>query len=478
MQKVIVVDDEVFIANSIATLIQRSAENIHVEKVLYSSEDALQYIQNHDVDIMITDIQMPGLNGLELIEQVHACNPFVQMIIITGYGTFEYAKQAMALGVKFIFQKPVKAKELMAAIDQVVLASKHDQQAFSLLKSERLNEYLLKDHQPMPDIPDGFSLFMIDMLHFDTFDPLFRDTFASSTILSGTIRSYRYYLIPETEDSDLIHEWNLEEGLLLYRHHCSMNELKEIIEYGERMLNLQFYYMEFQLMEIKAHNYRPVTEYKKRFEAFSNQMIASLEEGSIAHSKEILYAFFLDNKKHNHPKEVAILESHHLISKLIIHFQLQIIDEITQINENISLAVYYQDVVKQFETILERVKLEENDETAEQDLAAEINTVIEEHYSNPDLSLTWISKNLLFFNAEYLGREFSQRVGKKFNTKLTEYRIEQAKKLLLKSYKVYEVAKMVGYENNPEYFNLVFKKHVGTTPLKYSKLNQKAMQTN
>lgn len=480
MKKIIVIDDEQFIANSIAKLIQKSCPNIEVTEVFYSSEAALAYLHDHEIDIVVTDIQMPEINGLELISRINQLDPTIQTIIVTGFGTFEYAKQAMELGVKYIFQKPVKPAELMNAIEQVVIASRKSKQIHSLLTSAQLNQFLVNEEEAEPNIAHSFSWFMFDSIHIDVFDCQFRNFFLEKEIISGTLHGYSYYLLHDPDSfnkmSCFVEQLEADEGLLLYKHNVAISHLKSLVEQGEKMLNMQFYHPEFHTLEIDDREFLPETKYKRRFDTFVAKMIYSIETKSITHSKEVLHQFFAENKKLNHPKEIVVAESHSLVTKLIVHFKLQNIESLTEMNRNISLAVYYQDILKQIEAVLEQMELEKSVDNDDQDLAGQINQIIEEHYSNPDLSLTWISKNILFFNAEYLGREYAQRVGKKFNTKLTEYRMEMAKKLLMKNYKVYEVAKSVGYENNPEYFNLVFKKHIGLTPLKFTKLNQEKMQ--
>ena len=317
---------------------------------------------------------------------------------------------------------------------------------------------------------------MADSMHTDVFDGVFKKQFNDSQLLTSTIHHFTYYLVTAYSQKDMEEDFfetlTLDEGLLLYKHDVTMNTLKDVIAQGEKTLNMQFYYPEFHLMAIKHQDYLPENKYKKRFDTFTKEMIQLIETKDISYSKKRLEDFFEENKTLNHPKKIVLAESHSLVTKLMMHFKLHNLESVSEINKHISLAVYYQDVLKQVETVIEQVALETMSDSPSNDLASKINHIIEDHYMNPDLSLLWISKNVLFFNAEYLGREFSQRMGKKFNTKLTEYRIEMAKKLLLKRYKVYEVAKMVGYENNPEYFNLVFKKHIGITPLKFTKLNQ------
>jgi len=105
-----------------------------------------------------------------------------------------------------------------------------------------------------------------------------------------------------------------------------------------------------------------------------------------------------------------------------------------------------------------------------------VNAIIEcvnMQYADSNLSLKWIAENLLYMNADYISKQFVKQTGKKFSTYLSEVRIEAAKKLLLEkgdnSY--YEVAEMVGFGNNPQYFRQIFKKYVKATPSAWIKEN-------
>ena len=94
---------------------------------------------------------------------------------------------------------------------------------------------------------------------------------------------------------------------------------------------------------------------------------------------------------------------------------------------------------------------------------------IDDNLENPNLSLKLIAQNIIFMNEEYLGKLFYKEVGVKFSQYLQQRRISKAKSILKSDpeISVGEVAKKVGYIDNPQYFNTVFKKHVGTTPKKY-----------
>ena len=101
---------------------------------------------------------------------------------------------------------------------------------------------------------------------------------------------------------------------------------------------------------------------------------------------------------------------------------------------------------------------------------------VEQHLSDPNLTLKRISEQYLFMNTDYVSKKFQKETGTRFSNYLTEVRIEKAKQLLMSlgndKNKIQTVAEQVGCGNNPQYFSQLFKKKTGMTPSAYvSKLN-------
>jgi two-component system response regulator YesN len=95
---------------------------------------------------------------------------------------------------------------------------------------------------------------------------------------------------------------------------------------------------------------------------------------------------------------------------------------------------------------------------------------IKEHYADPTISLKGISENYLFMNPDYVSRQFSIQTGQKFLDYLIELRIKKAKWLLLSGVVDKNIAEKIGYGNNPQYFNQLFKKITGLSPKTYIKV--------
>ena len=110
--KIMLVDDEEEVRTSIIRKMDWEALGFHVVGDAENGEDALEKIHILDPDVIITDIHMPYMDGLQLAETVKEKYPGKEVVIFSGYNDFEYAKQAMKCGVTEYILKPVNSEEL------------------------------------------------------------------------------------------------------------------------------------------------------------------------------------------------------------------------------------------------------------------------------------------------------------------------------------------------------------------------------
>lgn len=127
--KVIIADDEPKICKLIMKLVDWEAMDMEVSAVVHDGIEALSSIALFKPDIVITDIRMPGYDGLELIRKSQEISPDTEFIIISGYRQFEYAKSAISYGVKNYLLKPIQTTELTETLSKLRIAyiQKHSQ---------------------------------------------------------------------------------------------------------------------------------------------------------------------------------------------------------------------------------------------------------------------------------------------------------------------------------------------------------------
>lgn len=122
MLKMIIVDDEKIIRETIYSIIDWTAIGIEVVGLCANGIDAFDRIMDEYPDIVITDIRMPGLSGLELIQKVHAAEMNVEFVILSGYNEFEFAQTAMKYGVQYYLLKPCNENDIIQAMKSVTAA--------------------------------------------------------------------------------------------------------------------------------------------------------------------------------------------------------------------------------------------------------------------------------------------------------------------------------------------------------------------
>ena len=117
--KIIVVEDEIRICEGICRLIEKISDNYEVVATADNGEDGLSLILKHSPDIVITDIMMPGMNGLEMLTELKKKDRMPKVIVISAYSEFSYAQEAMRLGVREYLTKPITIGELTQTLSSL-----------------------------------------------------------------------------------------------------------------------------------------------------------------------------------------------------------------------------------------------------------------------------------------------------------------------------------------------------------------------
>jgi two-component system response regulator YesN len=394
MYKVLIVDDERIIREGMSNAIEWEDYGLSVCGAAFNGIEACEIIEKQRPNIVITDIKMPGMNGLELIEKIHTEYPDIIFVVLSGYGEFSYAQEAMRFGVKHYLLKPSDDDEIIATIEEIV----------SELKEKEKSEEVLKviDYNFKKVLPQAEKQFFNELI----------------------------------DDGD----FNEEE-----------------IEYF------------LQLFEIKEDKFKLVA-------LKTNKQGDYLEKYAL---RNIAYDVI---KKERVCLSTLAEDSILLLIKSIESNELA--DLLSQIKEyfnrffkyNISIGVSsensFKNIRKMYAEVQEALKCEEN---PSKNYGSIINTVIEcvnENIQNPQLSLTWVAKEVLFMNENYLGKLFHKVTNEKFSQYVMKLRMEKAKELIKSDmdYKIYEITEQIGLEDNTQYFSQVFKKYTGYTPSEYKKL--------
>ncbi len=113
--KVLLVDDE---EDFVSTLSQRLKVRGLKVTGTHRGEDAVKLADEQQFDVIVLDLAMPGMDGLETMKQIKENHPDAEIIILSGQGTVKTSIEAMKLGAEDFLEKPVDLKELLAKIDE------------------------------------------------------------------------------------------------------------------------------------------------------------------------------------------------------------------------------------------------------------------------------------------------------------------------------------------------------------------------
>ncbi|MEW5895764.1 MAG: sigma-54 dependent transcriptional regulator [Candidatus Omnitrophota bacterium] len=116
-QDILIVDDERLIRESLFEILRIEGYRAHMAS---SAEEALDFLKDNKVDIALTDLKLPNMSGIELLEEIKAMSPETQVIVITGYGSIESAVDAIKKGAYNYITKPVNDDEIKASIHKII----------------------------------------------------------------------------------------------------------------------------------------------------------------------------------------------------------------------------------------------------------------------------------------------------------------------------------------------------------------------
>jgi YesN/AraC family two-component response regulator len=118
---VVVVEDEKLIAKNIAKNIELVNKNFKVISIENNGEDALSFIKQHTPNVIFTDIQMPVMDGIELIKHISEYSNYIKCVVLSGHDDFAYAQSAIEYGVFAYLLKPVNLEELSNILKRLEL---------------------------------------------------------------------------------------------------------------------------------------------------------------------------------------------------------------------------------------------------------------------------------------------------------------------------------------------------------------------
>lgn len=129
MKKILIIDDEYIILQGLKHLLDWHQHGYELVMETQSPQEALDYINNHHVDIVLSDIVMPDMSGLELLQRIKHYQPHIHVIIISSHSDFEYTRQALRYGASdYILKVNLKPEIVLNVLDELPIKNSDTQQ--------------------------------------------------------------------------------------------------------------------------------------------------------------------------------------------------------------------------------------------------------------------------------------------------------------------------------------------------------------
>ena len=518
MFKVLLVDDEKLERESISELIDWESHYIDFIGAAKNGIEAYDMIKEKMPEIVITDIKMPVVSGLDLIEKVKKDYPDIVFVVLSGYGDYEYTSKAMLFGVRHYLLKPItedKILEVLANVENELIKKEEEkkivdnlkgnlEKVFPHVKQQFLRESSITGIHNKNDSDYYKELFGIDgntfrIVLFNIESKCdFIDKFALKNIAEEIIDTVRLGTIIESNVVLLIDAGELRkltDGLTEVQ--------KKYMEYFNSALSISVSDAdEFE----KIHQmYEQATEQlRRRFELPENRLVTSqafIESGlrksmDISKDIELIYSLVKNGNINDLNYRLEIFLTKMKKDKLKItevkKYCIKLLKAVLNLSDE-PIQSHYSEKAAQIEALEETDKIYDVikavcNEIAGMNVKNQIrnrNPFIEatikciyENISNPQLSLNWIAHEILFMNEEYLGRLFFKEMNEKFSQYVLKTRIEMAKKLIENTdyLKIYEISRMTGFSEDAQYFSRMFKNYTDCTPSEYKKKIEKSQQ--
>lgn len=530
--RIILADDEEEIREGIIRKIAWQSLGFEIAGAAENGLEALEMAERLHPDVILTDIRMPFMSGLEMAAKAAALLPSVKFIILSGYDDFEYAKKAIQLNVVEYLLKPVNAADLTEVLQRLKIrldeesASRRDVEALrrhyeeslpvikeqflvSLLEG-RVSKSRLQSQAKLFQLSTDRSCWSVGLIHADlnshhtenSIPPALHgkeelvpiSLLRTAEEILGSYCQFQSFLY--SEDVALLFDFS-EPGSI----GIAVSRLNEICKRGESILgmrifagigspyslsNLHFSYREAQnaldygcIHGYSRANYikdvEPNTSIQLQFgEEEERTVISAIKLGGENEIRQVLNHLF--SKLEKQPLsmtqyQIYIMEVITTLMKIthdyaispedIFGKDMDFLNALSSLHTPTAMKSWLTEHCLTLSACIKRERVDSS-----KLLAQNAQQFIQEHYSNPSISVETLC-SFLHVSPAYFSTVFKRETEQSFVSYLTDVRLQNALNLLdTTNDKTYMIAEKVGYTES-NYFSYVFKKRFGVSPSKY-----------
>ena len=499
MIKVLIIDDEPSIRIGLEHMIPWIDLGFNVIGVGVNGIDGLEKIETLNPDLVILDMEMPGLNGIDVLKKAKSKGYKFKSIVLTGYSEFKYAKECISLDVHSYLLKPLDEDELIQNLKEIKEEINKDIKSINSIINKKLKELILATNVNNYSI--NYDNYFNTNIENATIAILTSSSNTSSLGNNSVLLDYLTNLLSKNDNTKLL---SIDGNIIIIFSNFEHNKIYEYINNITNMVNKN---MKLELSAIIGNKVDSIYDLNSSY----NDAISLLNIKSFFYNNKIISKEYINNLN--------------LVSRSYEDLDILKINSILESNSDVEINNLYNYFKNFFytsnlseenikcicsnELIRLRLKYVSNLDTSldipsNYDLIKEVYskntlydllyyvidifTLISNNFANKNPSNNIMEKMIKFiknnykddlkletlgrifnYNSSYLGKTFKTYTGEKFTSYLDKVRIEKAKEFLANSdLKVYEVSREVGF-NNIDYFSSKFRKYVGVSPKEFKK---------
>lgn len=475
MNNVLVVEDEKMIRQGIVAMLKRLPLTIGNIFESRNGEEALVILNKTEIDLVITDIRMPKMDGITLVKKIQELPYTPYVLVVSGYDDFNYAVEVLRQGVRDYLLKPIEREKFAAVIMSIqndIDSKREENKVTQKIGSQQL-KYLLLNKDIRKDEIEAIEKQFSSMFPSETYlvcclnNKVDEQPAGEDLTVLNDVNSQVLILIENEQLEKHTQNEFMERSVGISRVHKGIKEVS--LAYEEALLSrkeafvkcLPFYYYE----KIKS-------DYEKIPEDFSEQFVQLFGTDRVEEGLKNFSNIRFKAKMNKISAEKLLDITEEILDKLIINYE-RIIEfdmkEFQALREPLqyqNAAIYYE-VLENWIRKMQRRITEEFDDYKNKEKINNAIKYIKENYKS-DLNMAVVS-NSISMNYSLFSLNFKQYTGMNFVNYLKKIRIDEAKKLLEETdEKVIHISQMIGYENE-KHFMKIFKSISGVSPSEYRK---------
>ena len=496
MVSLFLVEDEMLSRESIKQNVPWKENGIDFLGDAPDGEMALPQILEKKPDIVLTDIKMPFMDGLELSKLIRDKLPETRIIILSGYNVFDYARQAISLGISEYLLKPVDAEDILAAIEKVrgsIERARQAQQEKTVQKEARREIFFsslysgflsgtgeILNRAETLSLSIAASLYRVVVADFEFPSPeeekwktlLYQAPDALASGFNG--RQVAYLLCVENEQALAERENQLKRWL---EEFCSRYGVQVALFKGDVVRRLSDLNKSYQTANLRRGSGRSSAPSKSLIGAkplASGELLEFLRTGK-AGSARLFWEYYRTEMQvalHSYIYRCYLMtEIFFAIRKFVDEIGAtipQILTDSEALDRWIATDCTVDEFISFAGELCEQVMRERGEQVGNRyvSVAEAARRYVEKHYAESELSLSTVAE-AVNVSPNHLSTVFKEKNDVGFSEYVTEVRIRQAKRLLVTTeLRASDIGERVGYQNM-NYFSMLFKKMTGTSPSQY-----------